>query len=205
MLATYGPTRDRKDLREMITNPESAIGDIDAFRKLPDYIQSMLRNEAVPFKVEAGAGRRLRAGDQVPAPARRGAGGGAREAGAVLADLRPDHHGRRAADRPRRQPARQPGLRGDRSRPCTTPTPTRRSGPYFLPWTATDARFFRTLGVPTYGFSPFLIMNTDTLQVDRPTSASRCPPSPTASTSTSGWSAGWSLTLSAKRRCQNLS
>jgi acetylornithine deacetylase/succinyl-diaminopimelate desuccinylase-like protein len=39
-------------------------------------------------------------------------------------------------------------------------------GPYFLPWTATDSRFFRTLGVPAYGFSPFLIMNTDTLQVD---------------------------------------
>jgi acetylornithine deacetylase/succinyl-diaminopimelate desuccinylase-like protein len=40
-------------------------------------------------------------------------------------------------------------------------------GPYFLPWTATDARFFRAMGVPAYGFSPFLIMNTDTLQVDR--------------------------------------
>jgi acetylornithine deacetylase/succinyl-diaminopimelate desuccinylase-like protein len=41
------------------------------------------------------------------------------------------------------------------------------AGPYFLAWTATDARFFRTLGVPSYGFSPFLIMNTDTLQVDQ--------------------------------------
>jgi len=40
-------------------------------------------------------------------------------------------------------------------------------GPYFLPWSATDARFFRTLGVPAYGFSPFLILSTDTLQVDK--------------------------------------
>jgi acetylornithine deacetylase/succinyl-diaminopimelate desuccinylase-like protein len=40
-------------------------------------------------------------------------------------------------------------------------------GPWFLPWTATDSRFFRTMGVPSYGFSPFLIMNTDTLQVDK--------------------------------------
>jgi len=39
-------------------------------------------------------------------------------------------------------------------------------GPYFLPWTATDARFFRAAGVPAYGFSPFLVMNTDTLSVD---------------------------------------
>jgi acetylornithine deacetylase/succinyl-diaminopimelate desuccinylase-like protein len=41
------------------------------------------------------------------------------------------------------------------------------AGPYFLAWTATDARFFRTLDVPVYGFSPFLLMNTDTLAVDK--------------------------------------
>jgi acetylornithine deacetylase/succinyl-diaminopimelate desuccinylase-like protein len=40
------------------------------------------------------------------------------------------------------------------------------AGPMFLPWTATDSRFFRRAGIPSYGFSPFLIMNTDTLQVD---------------------------------------
>jgi len=41
------------------------------------------------------------------------------------------------------------------------------AGPWFLSWTATDSRFFRAAGVPAYGFSPFLIMNTDTLQVDQ--------------------------------------
>ena len=41
------------------------------------------------------------------------------------------------------------------------------AGPFFLPWTATDARFFRAAGVPSYGFSPFFIMSTDTYQVDR--------------------------------------
>ena len=50
VFATYGPTRDRKDLREMMTDLETAMGDIEAFRKLPPYIQSMLRNEAVPFR-----------------------------------------------------------------------------------------------------------------------------------------------------------
>jgi acetylornithine deacetylase/succinyl-diaminopimelate desuccinylase-like protein len=40
-------------------------------------------------------------------------------------------------------------------------------GPYFLATTATDSRFFRAAGVSSYGFSPFLIMNTDTFQVDR--------------------------------------
>jgi len=40
------------------------------------------------------------------------------------------------------------------------------AGPMFLSWTATDSRFFRRAGIPSYGFSPFLIMSTDTLQVD---------------------------------------
>jgi acetylornithine deacetylase/succinyl-diaminopimelate desuccinylase-like protein len=40
-------------------------------------------------------------------------------------------------------------------------------GPYFLAWTATDARFFRVAGVPSYGFSPFPNFSTDTYQVDR--------------------------------------
>ena len=44
--------------------------------------------------------------------------------------------------------------------PGSAPVPMLLSG-------ATDARFFRAAGVPSYGFSPFLIMNTDTLQVDQ--------------------------------------
>ena len=40
------------------------------------------------------------------------------------------------------------------------------TGPYFLPWSATDSRFFREAGIPSYGFSPFLIYSTDTFRVD---------------------------------------
>ena len=50
----------------------------------------------------------------------------------------------------------------DRRDPAGRPSRARGPACIFLAWTATDARFFRTLGVPTYGFSPFLIMNTDT-------------------------------------------
>ena len=39
-------------------------------------------------------------------------------------------------------------------------------GPYFLPWSATDARFFRLANIPSYGFSPFLIFATDTFRRD---------------------------------------
>ena len=37
------------------------------------------------------------------------------------------------------------------------------SGPFFLPRTATDSRYFRMAGIPSYGFSPFFILTPDTL------------------------------------------
>ncbi len=39
-------------------------------------------------------------------------------------------------------------------------------GPYFLSWSATDARFFREAGIPSYGFSPFVIFNTESFRAD---------------------------------------
>jgi acetylornithine deacetylase/succinyl-diaminopimelate desuccinylase-like protein len=41
-------------------------------------------------------------------------------------------------------------------------------GPYFLPWSATDSRFFRQRGILSYGFSPFVVFSTDTFRVDGP-------------------------------------
>jgi acetylornithine deacetylase/succinyl-diaminopimelate desuccinylase-like protein len=40
-------------------------------------------------------------------------------------------------------------------------------GPYFLSWNATDARYFRQLGVPAYGFSPFLLFSSESFRADR--------------------------------------
>ena len=34
-------------------------------------------------------------------------------------------------------------------------------GPLLVPWSATDARFFRSLGIPAYGYSPFWILSSD--------------------------------------------
>ena len=42
------------------------------------------------------------------------------------------------------------------------------SGPFFLPATGTDSRFLRARGIPSYGFSPFYILTTDTVHVDNP-------------------------------------
>jgi acetylornithine deacetylase/succinyl-diaminopimelate desuccinylase-like protein len=166
VLSTYGPTRDRKDLRAMMSNLESATSDIAAFRKLPGYIQSMMRNEAVPFKVE-------------PAP-----GGGfellikfqllpGEDLEAVREKLVPSWLTfglTTRIDEPLSarggSPLDNPVFKTIQATIHET-YPDAPVGPYFLPWTATDARFFRTMGVPTYGFSPFLVMNTDTLQVDQ--------------------------------------
>jgi acetylornithine deacetylase/succinyl-diaminopimelate desuccinylase-like protein len=166
VLAAYGPTRDRKDLRKMMTNLNDAMGDIKAFRKLPNYIQSMLRDEAVPFKVKEapGGGWELDIKFQLLP-------------GEDLETVREKLVPRwltfgltTMVDDPRSARAGSPlDNRVYKTIEATLRDayPEAPVGPYFLPWTATDARFFRTLGVPAYGFSPFLIMNTDTLQVDQ--------------------------------------
>ena len=71
-----------------------------------------------------------------------------------------------------------PPLGSDRGSPADSPAfetilqtirdhyPDTLVGPYFLPWSATDSRFFREAGIPSYGFSPFLIFSTDTYRVD---------------------------------------
>jgi acetylornithine deacetylase/succinyl-diaminopimelate desuccinylase-like protein len=165
VLALYGPTRSSAVLREALSPPEGPLTDVARFRRLPPFVRSMLRNEAVPFDVG-------------PSP-----GGGWQMI--VKFQLLP---GQRLADvRDRLVPPWM--LHGLATRiddpeadgpPSPTDHPVFRqilgaihdefpdapAGPFFLAWTATDARFFRAAGVPSYGFSPFLIMNTDTLQVD---------------------------------------
>ncbi|MEO6193830.1 MAG: M20/M25/M40 family metallo-hydrolase [Thermoanaerobaculia bacterium] len=166
VFATYGPTRDRKDLREMMTDIETAMGDIKAFRKLPPYIQSMLRNEAVPFPVKEAPGGgweleikfQLLPGEELEAVQEKLVPSWLTFGLTTMIDEPQTARGGSPLDNPVYE-----GI-VETLRDAHPDAPV---GPYFLAWTATDARFFRTLGVPTYGFSPFLIMNTDTLQVDR--------------------------------------
>jgi acetylornithine deacetylase/succinyl-diaminopimelate desuccinylase-like protein len=165
-LAAYGPTRDRPELRDLVSHPDKVMGDVAAYRKLPGYLRSMLRDEAVPFKVEPAAGGgyelliklQLLPGEELAAvreklvPAWMTFG---------LTTRLDEPDSARAGS-----PLDHPVFRGVQAA-LHDSYPDAPQGPYFLPWTATDARFFRTLGVPTYGFSPFLIMSTDTLQVDQ--------------------------------------
>src|SRR5436305_3806371 len=166
VLTAYGPTRDRKDLRKMMTNLEDAMGDVKAFRKLPNYIQSMLRDEAVPFRVRDARGGgweleikfQLLPGEDLESAREKLVPGWLTFGLTTMVD---DPQSARAGSPldNRVYKAIETTLR--------EAYPDAPVGPYFLPWTATDVCFFRTLGVLTYGFSPFLIMNTDTLQVDQ--------------------------------------
>ena len=166
VLASYGPTRDRKDLRKMMTNINDAMGDVKAFRKLPNYIQSMLRDEAVPFRVREAAGGgyeldikfQLLPGDDLAAVREKLVPGWLTFGLTTMVDDPQSASGGSPVDSQVFQTIEAT---------VHDAYPDAPLGPYFLPWTATDARFFRTLGVPAYGFSPFLIMNTDTLQVDQ--------------------------------------
>ena len=38
-------------------------------------------------------------------------------------------------------------------------------GPYYQGLSATDARFYRRASIPSYGFSPFLALTTETLNI----------------------------------------
>lgn len=38
-------------------------------------------------------------------------------------------------------------------------------GPLVIPWSASDARYFRALGIPAYGFSPFVILSGDSVRM----------------------------------------
>jgi len=167
VLLAYAPSRDSALMREPLTHPENLLTDVGAFRAMPPYVRSMLRNEAVPFHV-------------VPA------GGGGYQLlimlhmlpGVRAADVRDQLlppwllHGLavsldEAPGSPMPSPTSHPAFREIQAT-LKTEYPDFRAGPFFLPWTATDSRYFRAAGVPSYGFSPFFIMSTDTYQVDAP-------------------------------------
>lgn len=165
VLKTYAATRDRGDLRGLLEDPDATIRDAASFRKLPAYLQSFFRNEAVPFQVREAPG----GGWQLLIKIHLLPGAKLEE---ELPKLVPPWMLAGLSHTLDEPPAAASSSTGHPVYRAITETlaeryPDAPTGPYFLPWTATDSRFFRSAGVPSYGFSPFLIMNTDTLQVDK--------------------------------------
>jgi len=166
LFAVYGPTRDDRELKKLLAEPEKLVTDLAAFRKLPLYLQSMLRNEPMPFPVEPAPGGGFRLVVKLHLLP------GQEPSDAVIERLVPawlTGNLPRTVERPpiamHGSPVDHPALR-ETLEVMREHYPGAAVGPYFLPWSATDSRFFRRGGAPSYGFSPFLIMSTDTLSVD---------------------------------------
>jgi acetylornithine deacetylase/succinyl-diaminopimelate desuccinylase-like protein len=164
-LADYAGTRTREDYRRLLTDAWRTLHDPSEFRQLPNYLRSLFRNEIVAFPVEEDPreGYRLRlvfhllpAADL--AQVREKLLPGWMTHGLAVTFEAP--LGSAAAS-----PVEHPAFRTLQS-VLEEAHLSARVGPYFLPWSATDSRFFRAVGIPSYGFSPFLIFATDTYRAD---------------------------------------
>ena len=164
-LTAYGPSREELLLKDRASRPEIALRGAWTFRFLPPYLQALYRNEVHPLAVtadESSGGYRLEIvlhllPGEDPERARR--------------ELLPEWitHGVRiveeeAGPATRGSPLDHPAFLGlvdaVRRRYDTDAV-----GPYFLSFYDNDARFFRAVGVPSYGFSPFVAYAPDSFTV----------------------------------------
>lgn len=166
-LRRYSGTRDYVTFERQFAEPERLLWDVEAYEGLPPYVRSMLRNEVFPFPVtEAeGGGYEMRIKLQIlphqdPLEAR------ARLLPPWwtwgLSEVYFDEGGSSSGSS-----LVHPVFTGILD-VLAREMPNAPSGPFFLPWSATDSRFVRAHGIPSYGFSPFLIFNTDTLKIGQP-------------------------------------
>ena len=166
-LGAYAPSRGLGLYRELLAEPARLPLEMDRFERLTPFLQSLLRDEIVPFRLEPesdGSWRLDLSVHLLPGS----------DLDAVLAELLP-------AWATLGLPSTPPDLRGtDTASPLDSEVfrslerglaehaPGVPVGPYFLPWTATDARFFRAAGIPAYGVSPFAVMASETTGIAKP-------------------------------------
>ena len=164
LLRAYAPSRDGDELRRLLAEPEALTRDLAAFRRLPNFLQAMLRDEVVVFPVREAPG----GGWQLLLKLHLLPGSDVATAREVLVPrwltwgLRVQlyDNGSAAHGSPLDHPV--PRAIEETVRAAY---PRAAVGPLFLPRTATDSRFFRAAGIPSYGFSPFPTPVTDTLIV----------------------------------------
>lgn len=163
-LRHYAPSRDRDDFRETLEHPERALEDRVRFLELPAYVRAMFRNEVYPFEVVPAEG----GGWELPIKVHLLPGVELEE---VREELLPEWlffgletvlEDEPAADHG--SPVDHPALQAIETI-LRQRYPGTRVGPMFLPWTATDSRFFRHGDVPSYGFTPFKLFTVDALKV----------------------------------------
>ncbi len=162
-LRRYAPTRDRPSWRRLLGDPFRLTRDPVALARLPGYLQSLFRNELLPLPVAPTEG-----GFELPIMVQLVPGA---DAGAVLAERMPPWrlHGLAATvydegAAAHGSPPDHPAL-GAIAAVLEVRYPGAPIGPIYLPWTITDARFLRARGVPSYGFSPFMVLTPEVLNL----------------------------------------
>ena len=164
----YHPTRDVPQLRRLIADPDALTRDAVGFLSLPGYLRAMLRNDLSvwPPEPSAGGGWQMRIVlHLLPTAdlesARRELLPEWATAGVTLTMTRPVLL---AAPSPSHHPVMR-AIDAELRQRYGDDVP---AGPLFLPWTASDGRFLRPLGIPSYGFTPFLILSPETMRAHRP-------------------------------------
>ena len=162
----YAGTRERPAYRRALLRPRTLADDL-TFEKLALNIRSMLRNEVVAFPIERSpeGGYSMwvilhllpwlsfeEGWDEL-------LGDGVLSTFAYSCDV---PHGPLAPSSVEHPVFRTIDAHVRAAHPETV------HGPLFVPWSATDSRFFRTHGIPSYGFSPFVIVTTDTTRTKGP-------------------------------------
>jgi acetylornithine deacetylase/succinyl-diaminopimelate desuccinylase-like protein len=161
----YRPTRQREYYRRLLGSLVNGAADPAHFRLFPAYLRSLFLNEIVPFPVERVVG----GGYRLPLVAHLLPGA---DFESVMRELLPPWltHGLDVRfDDPLGADAGSPTSTADyRILEAALSAATKGApvGPYFLSWSATDGRFFRQAGVPTYGFSPFLLFSIESYRAD---------------------------------------
>lgn len=166
-LREYGPSRDELFLRWALSNPTVVLDDPEVFRRLPPYARALFRNEVHTFSISARPG----GGWRMPIVLHLLPGA---DLGTVRSELLPEWLTAGVTLSAPTTPATRP------SSPLEHPVylalrdtarasyPAARVGPYFLSFFDNDARFYRSAGVPSYGFSPWLAHSPDSLTVSGP-------------------------------------
>jgi acetylornithine deacetylase/succinyl-diaminopimelate desuccinylase-like protein len=167
-LGHYAPTRDLPALKTVLSHPEQAFDDPERFHELAPYQRALFRDEIWAFPVAESADG---TGYQLHISVALLPDGQLENA---LQDLLPPWmtHGLNLVV----QPDQGSSAISDLDHPVLAAIAANLTdrlgeitiGPYYQMRSATDARFFREHGVPSYGFSPFLVLSTDTIGIGGP-------------------------------------
>jgi acetylornithine deacetylase/succinyl-diaminopimelate desuccinylase-like protein len=165
-LAAYAQSRGGAPYRSLLADPGALLADPARFARLTPFMRALFRDEIAPLAPrrtpdgtwEMDVWLHLLPGSDLEARAR---------------ELLPDRLFVGVSVTPLRAMEAADPSPLDHADYRTLEAAIRRRypnvpvGPYFLPWTMTDARHFRALGLPTYGFAPFPVVVSDTQRVGK--------------------------------------